>query len=152
MCVCVCVCVCEVCLWLSARSKGHRGETGEGELRGGRGGVATVPKAIPTQTDTILKLANGLHSVACCPICGPLFSRWYTDASSEGTSPLRRGQSGGLLNPPAPPALKWNGSALIYLQHVLHSSHNTVNYLRGQGSSLRQGEGKGHKTRDLYDI
>ena len=51
----------------------------QGRDRGGRtergGGVATVPKAIPTQTDTILKLANGLHSVACCPICGPLFSR-----------------------------------------------------------------------------
>lgn len=32
------------------------------------------------------------------------------------------------------------GSTLIYLQHVLHSSHNTVNYLHGQGSFLREGE------------
>lgn len=50
------------------------GERGS-ELRGvggvGGGVGATVPKAIPTQTDTILKLANGLHSVPGCPICSP---------------------------------------------------------------------------------
>lgn len=53
-----------------------------------------------------------------------------------------------------PPTLHKNemGRLFIYLQHVLHSSHNTVNYLHGQGSFLRQGERKGHKTCDLYDI
>lgn len=65
-----CQYVCEVCLWLSARSKGHNGETGERQWT--ERGTATVPKAIPVQTDTILKLANGLQCVACCPICGPL--------------------------------------------------------------------------------
>lgn len=106
-----------------------------------RRGKATVPKAIPAQMDTILKLVNGLHSVACRPICGPLFSGWYTDAPSEGTSPYTRGNRlGSTLAIHPSSAKKWNRLTYIYLQHVLHSSHNIVNYLHGQGSFLRQGE------------
>lgn len=87
----MCVCTRFVCDWVQGqRDTGER--RGSGEIRGG---VATVPKAIPTQTDTILKLANGLHSVACCPICGPLFSGWYTDAPSEETSQFQRGSGVG---------------------------------------------------------
>lgn len=161
-----CQYVCEVCLWLSARSKGHNGETGERQWT--ERGTATVPKAIPVQTDTILKLANGLQSVACCPICGPLppgdipthpvmghhCVSWAAGWGFGGWAGLGVVVVGG-GTADLPTVLKWNGSSLIYLQHVLHSSHNTVNYLHGQGFFLRQGETgerKGHKTCDLDDI
>ncbi len=75
MCVrmCVCVCVGGGLFVIQCKVKGTQGRDG-GERWCTKRGVATVPKAIPTQTDTILKLVNGLHSVPCCPICGPLFS------------------------------------------------------------------------------
>lgn len=68
----MCVRVCGLFV-IECKVKGTPGRDG-GERWRTKRGDATVPKAIPTQTDTILKLANGLHSVVCCPICGPLFS------------------------------------------------------------------------------
>lgn len=137
VCVCASVYVCGLFV-IECKVKGTPGRD-RGERWQAKRGDATVPKAIPTQTDTILKLANGLHSVACCPICGPLFSGWYTDAPSEGTSLFQRGNRVGSIGGWGGGRGVW-GSTLIYLQHVLHSSHNTVNYLHGQGSFLREGE------------
>jgi len=145
VCVCVCVCVCGVkngriskgrkadviCVYsfwwrsqyvcvrvfvIECKVKGTQWR-GEGWGVGGGWGGAAVPKAIPMQTDTMLKLANGLHSVARCPICGPLFSGWYTDAPVKGTSRFQKGAAGWANTPPSypshPPILKLNGSTLI---------------------------------------
>lgn len=113
------------------------------DRKGTKKGVVTPPKAKAAQTDTVLKFANGPHRVVCCPICGPFYLAWYTEAPTAGAAPreekaagCRRRASSSPSSPPPPLVLKWNRYSPIYLQRVLHSSHNTVNYLHAAWSRL----------------